>query len=659
MGNDPIDSIMSGLIGKGAVDPRESQARQARLKDERGRLGAAPATQGQALPPSAPPGQPQQPIPGMPEAPGGEEVDARQVYLDQLNESIISLKIIISQTEDPEERKVWEDEARDARKKIRAHGGTPIEAQDTIEDGLQKLLGHGFVGGARLDTILNQGVTSGTTRRQIPTSGQPESGPQYLQQPDSLPLPTTKTPGIQAQLPDRAQQQQQQRPGFDQYVPDSGLSDQLSAALRGIGAVKAAPSFQAPTPQVDADYVNQLYQQWGIQPKTQEEIDAEARAFADRVALGKTQVIQRELDRFNDSFPDEFEKSKALINEYASELSAEHQEEFAARGMYYTSVMSGALQNIDDKALQEIGSIARDAALYVNDLERQMQDVAEMAVLEYEVERHRLMTEDQGLRQQLANVQLEVAMRHDQHLLDRWYKESQVALQSRAQAIQEAQMRIQQADALNQDMAAAWMVNDPGVQESLKMMGITNDQLQAMDPREVATLVRSALQMSAMGSEREMQNLQATGMALDNDIKQKYATHGMGTEHMVPQVTGAIQNLRAMASEKKPDIDVASGLYRDAMMYLNSMPESPIKNDLRSELNSLSSQLGLSGQAGGAPSSGTSVWGHIGGFLGGELARSPAGAAWHTVGAMKEEPKDFWDELSGRLGLFQQRPDQR
>ena len=222
------------------------------------------------------------------------------------------------------------------------------------------------------------------------------------------------------------QDQMQQFQPQQSWMPNAfqqGGTD-FDALLKRLGSgpgVSAAPEIK-----VNEDYVNQLIEQWGISPRSSDEIASHAKAIVDRQALDRSQVIQREIDRFERDFPHEFEKASNQIKEEASKMNAQSQEEFASRGMFYSSVMASAVGQVDEKAVEMIGEISRDAANRVADLHADLRDVAEWAILEEEVVRRTLEQEDQALRHQLMNVSLEVAMRAEQSALDRWYQQEQL-----------------------------------------------------------------------------------------------------------------------------------------------------------------------------------------------------------------------------------------
>lgn len=158
--SDPLDTIMNTLRSSGSVDHNTKVSRMARMKDERARLGAAPGMYPGEQPP-APAAQPQQ-VQQTPQTGAGilGQTDLTPVIVDQLNETIISLKIQIHRERDPQRRRSLEQQAETIRTQITNLGGEPIWAYETVEEGLQKLKGYGYVGGDRLNNILSEtGVT--------------------------------------------------------------------------------------------------------------------------------------------------------------------------------------------------------------------------------------------------------------------------------------------------------------------------------------------------------------------------------------------------------------------------------------------------------------------------------------------------------------------
>lgn len=158
---DPLESIMGMLRKTGSVDPNSVSARKAGMKTERQSLGASPPAKmmppqsgGRGMPPDVMPHQAgiQQGVsPQMQEQP-----NMMGTIVDALNEAIIGLKTEIHRAADPERKKMLESEAQQIRERIVEMGGEPIWADESIEEGLQKLRGLGVKGVPYMDGIANQ-----------------------------------------------------------------------------------------------------------------------------------------------------------------------------------------------------------------------------------------------------------------------------------------------------------------------------------------------------------------------------------------------------------------------------------------------------------------------------------------------------------------------
>ena len=335
---------------------------------------------------------------------------------------------------------------------------------------------------------------------------------------------------------------------------------------------------------IDADYVNQLMQQWGVAPRSQEEIASQAKAVVERQALERSQLIQRELDRFERDFPHEFEKASNMIREEANKMNAQSQEEFAARGMFYSSVMASAVGQVDEKATEMIGEIARDAANRVADLHADLRDVAEWAILEEEVLRHQLTQEDQALRQQLMNVSLEVAMRAEQNALDRWYQQQQLQLQAYSQKLQAAQLQAQQAKDQGQELALAFMVNDPMIREQITAIGVNQQQWNSMPLNAQAALVGQVIDYSGMKLQMEGQRLNNELLARELAIQNEFGTRAISGEQALAYIEAPLRQLHADVSVKKLKPEEAERIAFD-LQALKSVVPSVTDSTIRSRMN--------------------------------------------------------------------------
>lgn len=146
MALDALDSIMGMLRGKGAVDPGHAAERKARLKDHRQGMGLSPGVSPQMLPPRQPLRQPQATLRGVqPQHPVQGQQTAVASLIDQLNEAIITTKIQLQQEPLKDKQNQLKRLSETLRQQILILGGDPIRADETIEQGLTKLQGTGFI----------------------------------------------------------------------------------------------------------------------------------------------------------------------------------------------------------------------------------------------------------------------------------------------------------------------------------------------------------------------------------------------------------------------------------------------------------------------------------------------------------------------------------
>ena len=314
--------------------------------------------------------------------------------------------------------------------------------------------------------------------------GQPEGTGQAPQ----FRAPTVSAPSVAApsipQTPDVT-------PG---YYSDMLSDEEPTSELEGlIDSILGREPEPAPEPVVDHDYINTVISQYGLEPRSEEEIRDSARAIAERQAFQKEQVVQREIDRFEREFPNEFRKAQSDIMQAADQMTGEMQEETAARGMFYSSIMSGAASAIDEQTMQHINDIASDAASRVAGLRDERRDVEEWKILEQEVIQHQLEEQDHQRSQQLAHMHVEIATWADQQALDTWYREEQNRLQHDQLSLQAIQMKQQEAERLGQNYASAMMADHPLVQGTLQNMGISPQEYEAMPMEQQAALVNQTV----------------------------------------------------------------------------------------------------------------------------------------------------------------------
>ena len=581
---DPLEHIMGQLRNAGSIDPARKQQRQAQMQPHRRRMGAAPGAQPFERPPQDELGQTLEDIGESRVEEGHDDEDrvgVRQgdmspVIVDQLNETILSLKVQIHRERDPERRRAYERQAQQIREQVQNMGGEPIYADETIEEGLQKLQGHGYIGRDQLQEELTADprVTQVETDEPTPREGEirtaepvrQEADPtihrRFHPEPDTQPpadpgdqvmadlglaeepqvtgrgyhIPIVPTPaegkvrvyGNPVDLPlaqrylDPEQYEfidtSQLAPGELQPQPgdvilggeeaihgpegqEFTLTDRdVHGAIRIAGETRTetaqelqnlmreqARQFEyedtttpAPEPHLDEHKVNQIMQEYGVEPKSQEEIRDYADALVERQALGKRQAIQREIDRFEENFPHEFERAQEQIREAGAEMTAERQEEFASRGMFYSSVMANSVSKIDEQTMDQINEIARDAANYVADLHRDLKDVEEWAAVEREIMRHQIATEERELGMQLGRMHLEVMKHGDQYQLDAWAQEERNRLNARQQQLQEFEVNLQQQLEAESAWGMAQVARHPLMEDFMDGIGLSMDEFSRM-----------------------------------------------------------------------------------------------------------------------------------------------------------------------------------
>ena len=629
--HDPIDNIMSTLRHQGGIDPNTAAHRKASMKQQRQGMGVPTSVGATRGKPKGQAGRQQQrPAPGrMEEGPEGEvQIDERDftpIIIDQMNETIISLKVQISRENNPERRRQLEQQAGKLREQITSLGGDPIRADESVEDGLQKLKQYGYIGWDSLQMELYGHGTApsqeGHTATFDPGYHFSDDRPRFTDRgdppPEPAPAPTgttgtgTRTSSYKPPAPATAIP--------DYYGEHLGEQtrpfDELTSILDQIGSERAVEG--APELQVNSEYVNNLLEQMGLTPRSEEEIAAHAQAIVERQVWERSQIIERELERFDREFPEEFARAEKQIQEYAANLSAERQEEFTARGMFYSSVMAGSLSEIDDKSMELIGDIARDAANHVTELRADLRDIAEWGILEQEVVRRELEAVDRAERERLFNIHLEVAMRADQYALDTWYKEQQLNLAERAQVLSELQFRVEEMERMGMHMALSQMADHPIAQEGLRNMGITPQQFAAMPMEQRSNLVQSIVHYEQVEQQMRMNEVQMQAILADISIREQQlalqraqiaesrrqfdaqmdATLGeLGADPTLDPATGAAQAYQnidlAQQHIQANNADQARTYMTRAEAQLNYLPDGdPMKADLQRQVRNISSQI--------------------------------------------------------------------
>ena len=284
------------------------------------------------------------------------------------------------------------------------------------------------------------------------------------------------------------------------------------------GSQIAAP----PESQFNLENVNQILNEYGVRPMTAEEQQSYVDAMVERQALGRRQAVERQLERFEANFPHEFERAKKQIHDAAAEMAADRQEEFAARGMYYSSIMAGALTKIDDKTMDIIGEIARDAANYVSELHRDLQDIEEWAAVEREVMRHQVRIEERDLGFNLAKVHFTVLEHADRFALDTWAQSEQMKLQERGIQIEEMLAELQRAEVEGNWAAMAQQASSPIMRDYLNSIGMSLDQFQRLPISEQAAIMRTGTEMLEWQNKYEEGQLRNRTLAVDVAIAETY-----------------------------------------------------------------------------------------------------------------------------------------
>ena len=522
-GYDPLESIMGALRGANSIDPASAAQRKAEMKQERRRAGAAPMDRRRPAGAS--------PVPTRPSPEEGTEtaMTAPQttipIIIDALNESIIALKVEIHRTTDPEQRKALERHANKLREQIQELGGEPVWADESVEQGLAKLTGQGYIGQYGLQYIFSplhstvknlgtlwQRITGAAPQQQTSApAAQTTQTASTKQTAPSSPQPSGATGGTYTGPPDRVLAGSYS----NQPQPPQEYTDRLSALLNQIGAMGYGGYSSAPAPMVDPDYVNQVLAEYGVKPRSPKEIQAHARAVVERMKYGQEKIIRDELERFEREHPPEFARAQEKIKQAAATISADKQEEFSNRGMFYSSVMGSALGELDAKTLDLISEIATDAASYVMDLRQDLRDIAEWAVLEEEVLRRELETEDRALRERLANLRIQVAMWSDEMALNRWATEQQIRIEQQKASLQAAALQLEQSLALGDRYAAAYLADYPEIASELRRMGYSAQVLSSMPIDQKAALVTAVMQGKQYSLEMEERRLANSLTALE------------------------------------------------------------------------------------------------------------------------------------------------
>ena len=461
--------------------------------------------------------------------------NAIPIVLDALNESILALKVQMSKSQNPEEQQMLEGHIQQLRSQIQQLGGDPIEAEDSIEDGLTQLTGHGYVANEAVTQLAGQslkdvgqylGIEVGAQDGKAIVAGQSfdfgniphttfsaQEGRHYVSDPDAF---------MQMFAPDFRPYE----PGHytDQLSQQDNIygSDDMSRILQQLGDVKVgAPPRMTLTP----EYVNNLINEYGLQPRSQSEIQEHAKAIVDRQRFQLEAQIHRELERFERDHPPEFARAQEQIQQAAQTMSAGMQEEFANRGMYYSSVMANNVGQINAQQMDLIGQIAQEAASHVLELHADLRDIGEWAILEEEVVRRQLEADERVLAQNLLQIQVAVAQHADQMALDTWYRQESLQLHAREQALMELQFKIQEAERAGQHMAAAYLADTPLVQQELRGLGISPEQFAQMPLEQRSYMVRNVMNYIEFDQQHKMNEMNMQAISLNMVLEQRRVDH--------------------------------------------------------------------------------------------------------------------------------------
>lgn len=217
---DPFENVMTMLRNKGSVDPNTMAARSASIKDQRRTVGATPPAR--RKPPQARGSGMPQTQGGMPAPQEGQGVEQMQPdmmvpVVKSLNEAILGLKTQIHRTTDPDQRRMLEQQAQQIRQRVVDMGGEPVWADESIEEGLQKI--------RMMESAPQQDAPPfvGEAQQQVGEGGMPEGvqgAQQQFQEPPARPEWSMMDFGSNQEEPKRTP------------PPEEGEEDHLGAWLK-------------------------------------------------------------------------------------------------------------------------------------------------------------------------------------------------------------------------------------------------------------------------------------------------------------------------------------------------------------------------------------------------------------------------------------------
>ena len=658
---DPLERIMGMLRNQGAVDPAQAQERMARMKPERRQSGAAPPEQRRETPVEG------RPVRDRQSSEEGTEGDMTApgttipVIVDALNESIIALKVEIHRTGDKEKRRELEGHARRLREQISSLGGEPVYADETVEEGLQKL------GQRRMREEQPQPMgQEQQMMREQQMMQQQQMGQQQQpgmgmlaglglnkQQPElqtrgyvgadlmkDLGEQTGYTPGLTPDHPAYQTEERQRsgetatRPflehrgaevGWDQeagqviargpagetmFTPSDiegpGVSfapqDELTRILQEIGLgepspvqPREAPEWDefydptrveaAPAPRFNEQSVNRIISEYGLQPRSEEEIAQAAEAMVKRQALGRKQAVQKQLDRFNREHPTEFDRAQEQIRKTAKEMSADRQEEISNRGMYYGSVLANAASSLDAAVMDEIGQIASEAASYVADLHRDLQDIEEWKAVEREALRHEMMAQEREHGTRIAQMRMGAMQHADQMALDMWATEQQLRLKDRDQQFEQFKFEVGRSLEEQGMAASASVMRQPMFQEYLEGMGMSLYEFERLPLPQQSVMAEQAPGIMEFEINRERGQLENRLIAEEVHIAE---TYGREQARLATRMAGLeVSEMELRVSDYRREVEAKAGTNfhrRIAGMTLQEMEQGLLMGSLQMDV---------------------------------------------------------------------------
>lgn len=296
-------------------------------------------------------------------------------------------------------------------------------------------------------------------------------------------------------------------------------TDHVSEIEDLIGEITGRTIAPPPEIRVDDEFLQGLFQQYGIQPKSAEEVQEHARAIVERQKFSQEQILMREIDRFERDYPTEFRQVEAMLKESVEGYSAEKAEEMSARGMFYSSVMSNAVGVADRELVRQLGDISRDAANRVSDLRADVRDLAQWAILEEEVIKRELeMVEDQK-RMQMMQIHLEVATWADQMAIDSWYRHETLQHQNDQLQLQAIQLKMQEAERMGQHLASAFMADHPLVQNTMLSMGMTPEAFGQLPVEQQAAMVNGIVHYNDVEQQMRQREFQMRAVVAEIQLQ--------------------------------------------------------------------------------------------------------------------------------------------